>query len=215
MQKPLEHLIENLSLDIKNYTHKLKSTSNNQLSLETKRWGDLDFVEHFFLGRGRTVYLSQIGHLYDIRDEAYYTWDVLENFTQQIAEEAAKVKSGSLYEYFHNSYNFRAVEFSHGGAVLRGEFRGYVEPVNQDEEKELYRFYGEIDFNFSDEFTEPLKYNLSKNFIKEHPKLSHILDPFGRGYAGSQTNLVGIPFDVLGEWQESIDEKCDEYGRII
>ena len=64
---------------------------------QTHRYGDLDFVAHYYYGGGRELTLSEIGHLSEIAEHyAYATGNegAFRRLSNQISDEARRVGSG-------------------------------------------------------------------------------------------------------------------------
>ena len=118
------------------------------------RWIDLDFMAHYYYGNGTAVTLSEIGHLRDIAEQYAYAdgkEGAFRRLSDQIADEARKVRSGSLAYYFDYAFDFGSVQFSHGGGVAKGTFDGTVA-----NDGGMLRIAGRSFFAFSDQFADPL-----------------------------------------------------------
>ena len=118
------------------------------------RWIDLDFMAHYYYGNGTAVTLSEIGHLRDIAEQYAYAdgkEGAFRRLSDQIADEARKVRSGSIALPFDDSYDFGSVQFSHGGGVVKGTFDGTVA-----NDGGMLRIAGRSFFAFSDQFADPL-----------------------------------------------------------
>jgi SPP1 gp7 family putative phage head morphogenesis protein len=140
-------------------------------SAQTYRYGDVDFVAHYYYGEGRPLTLPEIGHLREIAEHyAYATRNegAFRRLSNQIADEARRVLTGSLSYDFEGSYDFGDVEFSHGGGVVKGRFGGSV-----TKENDILRISGESAFAFSDRFEDP---------------------------AGLGIEMGGTPYDIVGDW---------------
>lgn len=97
------------------------------LTSAAERWSDIDFVQHYYFGGGRTVDLREIGHLYEIVQQ--YAWydkaeGAFRRLAGQIADKARADKSGALSVTFSNFYDFGDVQFSHGDGTVKGVFNG-------------------------------------------------------------------------------------------
>lgn len=78
------------------------------------RWGDLDFVSHYYYGGGVAITLAEIGHLQEIVEQyAYNDGDegAYRRLSNQIADAAREVGSGNVEYDFDFSYEFGNVEF--------------------------------------------------------------------------------------------------------
>ena len=102
----------------------------------------------------------EIGHLNEIAER--YAYEVgtkdrpdgegaFRRLAGQIATEARKTAYGAFIYPFRGSYDFGAVQFSHGGGTVFGEFQGFV-----TDNGDLLRISGEAWFTFTDTFTDPL-----------------------------------------------------------
>lgn len=154
------------------------------------RYGDLDFVAHYYYGEGRTLTLAEIGHLREIAE--YYAYSaggegVFRRLSDQIADEARLIFSGQVIYRFENTYDFGAVEFSHGSGTVNGVFDGTTVPVGK-----MLQISGETRFAFSDSFEDPL---------------------------GLQIEVGGTPYLITGEWSATFfaevlaDSTESEYKR--
>jgi SPP1 gp7 family putative phage head morphogenesis protein len=72
-------------------------------------WTLLDFVKHFYFGKGNPVRLQQIGHLQGLVDYYFYkiyrdNRNTYERLNSQIIEQARKIRNGKFSYNFNNSY---------------------------------------------------------------------------------------------------------------
>jgi hypothetical protein len=126
----------------------------------------------------------EIGHLNEIAQR--YAYEVgtegkkdgegaFRRLADQIASKARKTGYGALVYPFRESYDFKAVQFSHGGGTVFGEFHGFV-----TEKGDMLRISGEAWFRLEDTFTDPLGLG----------------EVFGR-----PTDLpLALPYPVTGSW---------------
>lgn len=131
-------------------------TFTSDLSSPNPRWGDKDFMGHFWDGGGRAVTLWEIGHLAEIANVyAYETGaeGAFRRLANQIADKARKMPAGSIDDHFERAYDFGSVAFSHGNAVVKGDFLGTKTDLG-----EMFRIEGNSTFEFSDVFTDPLDF---------------------------------------------------------
>lgn len=138
------------------------------------RYGDVDFVAHYYYGGGQALTLSEIGHLQEIAEHyAYETGNegAFRRLSSQIASEARKVQPGRISYEFAAPYDFGGVEFSHGWGVVSGVFSGVA-----TKQGSVLRISGESRFAFSDRFQ----------------------DPVGLGI-----EVGGTPYDISGNWTAS------------
>jgi hypothetical protein len=128
------------------------------LSSSGDRWGDIDFVQHYYFGGGVSVDLREIGHLYEIVQQ--YAFNDKEDgafrrLAGQIADKAISAKSGAFTLTVNNFYDFGSVQFSHGDGSVKGVFSGLAE-----KQGEIIKINGTTDFEFYDEFKDPLGYDI-------------------------------------------------------
>lgn len=118
------------------------------------RWGNREFVWHYYFGDGRAVTLEEIGHLREIAEQYAYADGAQGSFRRlsgQISDAARENGAGELYVPFNNTYQFGDVAFSHGRGTVSGSFLGSVEYHD-----DMLRITGESSFEFSDDFADPL-----------------------------------------------------------
>jgi hypothetical protein len=159
-------------------------TFTSPLDSGARRWGNPDFVLWYYFGRGQAVDLMEIGHLNEIAQR--YAYEVgtegkkdgegaFRRLADQIATEARKTGYGAFIHPFEGSYDFRTVQFSHGGGTVVGEFHGFV-----SEKGDMLRISGEAWFRFEDTFTDPLDLG---QFLKRPADLP-----------------LALPYPVTGSW---------------
>lgn len=122
--------------------------------VRTHRYGDLDFVAHYYYGGGQALTLSETGHLREIAEHyAYSTGNegAFRRLSDQIADAARNVRSGEFSYDFRGSYDFGDIEFSHGSGSVSGVFSGTVIT-----EGRILRISGGSRFGFSDTFEDPV-----------------------------------------------------------
>ena len=163
-------------------------TFTSPLVSDARRWGNIDFVRHYYFGRGRPVDLMEIGHLNEIARHYAYDVDgvgVFRRLSNQIADEARTSGATSRLEYtFDRTYDFGAVAFSHGGGRVEGSFSGTV-----DRRDAVIEITGAASFQFTDEFK----------------------DPIGQGY-----EVGGTPYAIRGRWEARFSAriKVDPTGSL-
>ena len=138
------------------------------------RWGDLDFVSHYYYSGGAAISLAEIGHLQGIVEQyAYSDGDegAYRRLSNQIADAARKEGSGNLVVKFSRSYDFGDIEFSHGDATVKGVFVGTVL-----RDGNILKIRGKTDFSFTDDFVDPVSMGIE---------------------------LGGTPYHISGEWSAS------------
>ena len=118
------------------------------------RWADLDFVSHYYYGGGVAITLAEIGHLREIVEQyAYNDGDegAYRRLSDQIADKAREIGTGSVTHDFRQPYDFGDVEFSHGNGTVSGVFIG-----TSLQDGNLLKIQGETQFYFTDDFEDPV-----------------------------------------------------------
>lgn len=195
-------------------------------SESSHRWGDLDFVLHFYFGRGQSVTLSQIGHLSEIVEAWAIGHGAMARWTDQIFEAALEQRTGRVDSEFGRPYDFKPVQYSHGHSVVSGQFRG--RSTIQGRHMHLQ---GETNFAFSDEFTDPASIRQGIREILENSRsradlvkefraawresafwgkqdidgMIDVLRDFSYGF----TELLGTEYKVYGSWKSKIDARIE------
>lgn len=113
-----------------------------------RRWAWYDFFNHFFLGRGRAIRLSHVGHLQDVVNASKE--HIFKGVERQVFKEARATVSGSLNDTFERSYPFYSVSWIHGESTVRGDYNGTVIRVGN-----ALHINVEVVYNFNDVFTDP------------------------------------------------------------
>lgn len=169
-------------------------TITTGLASSYKRWENSDFVWHFFTGGGRTVTLSEIGHLRDIVELYAYETGIEGAFRRlpdQIADKARKAHSESVQVNFDNTYDFGDVAFSHGRSQVYGTFDGIALQRGA-----MLSIEGESKFHFRDIFTDPLDLRQFSHFLKTNPlSLWRLIQMMQFAYA--MTGVAPFPSGVL------------------
>ena len=120
-------------------------------------WRNLDFVYHFYFGKGKSVSLSEIRLSTAIENSAKNK-RIQSRFADQINQEAVKQapRTGELSKSFNNSYGFGDVCFSIGNATMSGNFDGTLTAGETfDDGKTIYSYSWKAKIKFSDTFTDP------------------------------------------------------------
>jgi hypothetical protein len=125
------------------------------------------------------------------------------------ADSLAKPYNGDFTQDFNQSYDFSAVSFYLGGVTIKGNYNGYMESMPIDDHNGTYTFDGQITYNFSDTFSDPLSI-LEMLYGTSNPNpnnTSGFLDwlcvEFGidSGIIGG-ANFGGTSFSIVGTWTE-------------
>lgn len=146
------------------------------------KWTWVDFVQHFYKGRGKAVNLSQIGLLPDVVERAESI--IFKRVESQIEKLAQSVVDGQLQDTFARSYYFGDVSFSLGDSTVRGNIEG-----NVSKEGKVLVVEANVEYLFFDEFTDPI--NIREN-RKNGTSSSDKADP--------KTELFGTAYDIVGRW---------------
>jgi hypothetical protein len=113
-----------------------------------ERWEWYDFVNHFFMGGGKPIRLSDVGHLQDVIDVS--RGHVLKGVERQVFKDARTRVSGILNDTFKNTYPYYSVSFIHGESTVWGNYKGLVTLIGNALHIDV-----EVVYNFSDVFTDP------------------------------------------------------------
>lgn len=171
------------------------------------RWENNDFVWHFFTGNGRSLSLSQIGHLYEIANYWAYGLSIFQNWNVQIVEEARKRGHGNIRVEFVRSYDFEPIEYSHGNSVVRGIFTGSVQPQGP-----MLSISGEAVYEFSDRFTDPLDLREFWAWLREQPdRIKRIAQATGANL-GLGNPSIGRAFDADHDNVSNLFHAISEMG---
>jgi len=113
-------------------------------------WHNIDFINHYYFGRGRAVRLRNTGHLERIVDEY---WQRRGNaLFGQIADEARKNQGGPFRHTFSRSYSMTNIVFSLGSSTIGGDASG----VSEWRSDSHLNVSGQCNFFLRDEFADPL-----------------------------------------------------------
>lgn len=145
----------------------------------TPAWTREDFFYHYKHGGGKTVRLSEIGHLQNIINQAR-TYDqgggsVFKRVENEIFEKSRQSGEGTFPYDFLNSYEFQPAIFEIGGATVAGA--GVVNVANKGK---FWMITADLDYAFSDRFIHPY-------------------DVYDTGI-WPLTIDTGTPFYITGEW---------------
>lgn len=135
------------------------------------RWGDLDFISHYYYGGGVAITLAEIGHLQEIVEQYAYNdgrEGAYRRLSNQISDAAREAGAGTFAYEFGLPYDFGDVEFSHGFGTVSGLFEGTVAL-----DRNILKIFGSTVFSFTDEFKDPVSIGIEPG---------------------------GIPYDISGVW---------------
>jgi hypothetical protein len=116
------------------------------------RWEWYEFVWHFYLGEGRQIRLSDVGHLQTIINRARQrkVEQVFERLERQILQQARSIRSGPFTGNSSRPYDFSTISFIHGGSPVNTNYTGSVR-----REGNALLIEVKINYFFEDKFTDP------------------------------------------------------------
>jgi hypothetical protein len=153
------------------------------------RWRWYDFFNHFFLGNGKAIKLSNVGHLQDVIEASKE--HVFKGVERQIFKDARSIVNGILNNNFKNTYRFYSVSFIHGRSTVEGVYYGHVVKIDNA----LY-IDAEVEYNFKDVFTDPFDYREIFGNTSDPRAINP--DDFIDGEFGGQF------YDITGSWTTRI-----------
>lgn len=195
-------------------------------------WTHADFVFYYLFGGGKTVQLSDIGHLQKIIDNAR-TQDqahlegggtIFERVESQVIEKARQNGEGSFPWHFDNSYNFKPAAYEFGKAGLQG--KGVVQVVDRET---FWMITADIDYHFYDTFTDTLNIDEAVKYLLDHfddmrdfpgkDRLKEFLQnlrkkpgkkPGEPPYEETESGIWDLPiitraYDIIGGWTTRIE----------
>ncbi|REF70166.1 MULTISPECIES: hypothetical protein [Paracoccus] len=121
---------------------------------------------HYYFGGGRAVTLDEIGYLRGIVEQYAYrdgAEGAFPRLSGQIADAARKQGTGPVAYDFRFTYDFGSVAFSHGDGTVKELFIGWAEDYG-----EIFRISGDISFEFTDDFVDPLDMNFEPGGTPYH-----------------------------------------------
>lgn len=147
----------------------------SDLSSSARRWGNSDFVKHYYSGNGNPIELREIGHLQEIAEHYAYAQGAFSRLPGQIVRFAREHPRNRFQCLIENNYSFHFVQFSHGGGVVQVWVKGYSAMSS-----EMIAVEAELLSEFSDIFEDPL-----------------VGDKLGLG----KFNLpFAVPYRISGKW---------------
>ena len=140
-------------------------------------WSIPDFVEHYFLGKGKGVILREVGHLVKVVDS--YMEQAEEALKGQIADEARKNIGSAFNDVFKNSYDVKDAVFVLGRTTVGGAFSG-----TSTLKRGILSIEGDLTFYQKDRFADSVDfYNLVERDIE----------------------IFGEPYSITDEWRGSFN----------
>ncbi|MFZ4125704.1 MAG: phage minor head protein [Rickettsiales bacterium] len=177
------------------YTDQLLITPINDNS---RKWLTADFILHYVSRSGRTVTLSETGHLGGVI-EHYATRAIARDGTagvynavgKQILDQGKEVSSGSFEYSFEGSYDFQEqITFSLGNSTVKGTFQGDVR-----EERNFLVVSGFVTYNFEDMFIDPT------SGVERLMEAEGISRAEAEARVGSSGEYIGTPYAITDQWQ--------------
>ena len=165
-------------------------------------WTNYDLTRHYYIGSGRGVTLSEIGHLQGVIDYFLYTLGKYNDVNAQIIDAARKHPSGEFSYDFNQSYGFRPYLFVFGGGVVSGIFVGSV--YHQDG---MMQIEGNVSYFYDDVFTDPLDL---RQIYSKNPRIEDMW------WIERITEVGGTYFSLKDYWKTSFKAqvKRDEETSI-
>lgn len=119
------------------------------------RWEWHEFVGHFYLGEGRQIRLSDVGHLQTIINRARQrkVEQVFERLGRQILRQARSIRSGPFTGDSSRKYDFSTVSFIHGDSTVNTNYAGSVR-----KEGNALLIEVKINYFYEDKFTDPVNF---------------------------------------------------------
>jgi hypothetical protein len=158
------------------------------------KWTYFDLAKHYYLGSGRGLTLSEVGHLRGIINYFFYKLGKYNDVNAQIINAARKHKSGDFAYSFNNGYGFGDYLYVFGGGVVSGVFVGTVKHENG-----MMQIDGEMQYFYDDVFTDPLS-------IREY--FAGTSDPEDIGWIGQAAEFGGTYYPIKDYWKTHFHAKA-------
>lgn len=149
----------------------------------SRKWKTRDFIRHYYKGKGLTVSLSEAGLLRDVIEHAKI--EIFPKVEKQIKTRLKSTSAGSFRDDFKNRYNFIFVEFILGESSVSGVIKGQI-----NNNKKYLTLQGTIEYQFYDEFTDPL--SIRENITNGSSNMEE---------ADSLTEIGGTAYKITGDWK--------------
>jgi hypothetical protein len=176
----------------------------SKINDKSPKWGNLEFVQHFYFGGGQSKPLSEMGLLGPVIEHAKQI--MFDNVLNEVAARAKATQDGPFEDTWSNSYNFQNVVYSLGGATINGRFSGFAQKTGK-----VIHVEAQAKYNFFDTFTDPASKRQRKigtSALKDIPYDSSkpVWDPrnIEAGYIAMNTEYGGTAYDITGTWQTEI-----------
>ena len=162
----------------------------------TSKWPTYDYVYHAYFGGGRDVTLSETGNLEDVFNNYMYDQGTGERVKSQVIE-AARIAGPGYFEYnFENSYSFRDIIFALGSSTVRGKFSGVIR-----EENGFMKIYGSVEYQFIDEFTDPV--DVREKVFNEDSNPNNVSAWWLRA-----SDLLSRSYTIQGSWKTTFEAEA-------
>lgn len=187
---------EAVPVSLKGSVHtKLTQTLTTSVQDNPNKWNSADFTKHFYVGKGKTVTLSEIGYLGDVIEVVQrVVYPRLEN---QIIE-IIKNSNGENFEYStSNSYKeLGKIKHELGSGTIKSFTKGKITRTHNKTYIE-----GIVSYEYYDEFTDPadlrqLKLGTSSVY---HPEFEDY----------KWTEFKGTYYFIKGRWETTIKSTID------
>ncbi len=114
-----------------------------------RKWTEEDFAKHFYLGKGKTITLSQTGYLGAIIEKAQEI--MFHRVEDQVTDKMREIKSGKLVYTTDTSYpQLGEVFWVFGGGTIRTKTEGTV-----FRNENILSIQAIVDYEYDDLFTDP------------------------------------------------------------
>lgn len=156
-----------------------------------RKWTSLDFINHFYFGRGQEVSLEETGYLQDIIDKVHEK--LFKTLASQIAAVVLDTEEDDFDYETSNSYAWLSeILWVFGGGTIRTFTQGVI-----TDEGQLLSVEGTIDYEYDDVFTDVLD-------IRQDGK-EGTSNPENVGDMRLKiTDLGGTLYPILGAWQTEL-----------
>jgi SPP1 gp7 family putative phage head morphogenesis protein len=154
------------------------------------RWNTNDFVNHFYKGKGRPLFLEEVGLLGSVIEHARKI--MFYKVENQIVKLLRKKGSGSFWGRWSNSYPFGDLVFSFGNVTIKGTFDG-IASQNGD----VMSVQASVYYTFMEDFTDPA--DMRDVFIGS--ELSKLPNNFLGASAFFATECGGEIYNITGKWE--------------
>ena len=155
------------------------------------KWNDLDFVAHYFTGKGKTVDLKEVGIIDDIITKSNKM--IVPKIKEQISDIAKKTKDNQLNYKTENFYSFKDKLFSLGKSTVKTVTNGNIHQKGDN-----IIINGSIKFYLTDEFSDPSTLReivTGSSAMSQSKILNYATEPFG------------TPYKIKGSWESPLTIK--------